>query len=363
MLTKSLGPGGAERLIVNSVLHGTQESFGYQVAYVLSSESHLAPELARHGIPVHDLGARNDYDLRWLPRLRTLLRRERFDLVHSHLPYSAALGRLVVRSLPRAGRPRLVYTEHCDWARTALPVRALNRLTIRDDSAIIAVSEAARAALPTAVRRRAAVVVHGIDPPAATTAAERAATKARLGAGDGQVLALTVANLRPQKGYEILLEAARSIIARGLPVTFVAAGSGPLEGELRAIHERTGLGEAFRLLGHRDDVAQLLGAADLFVLASHYEGLPLALMEAMAAAKPVVTTSVGGIPDVVVDGHNGLLVPPARPDLLADAITALAKDPARRLALGTAARETSARFDARAASSRVEACYRSILGS
>lgn len=361
ILTKSMGPGGAERLIVNGVLHGG-EQFEYQVAYVLSSEDHLAGELVAKGVPVHDLGARHDYDFAWLSRLRSLMRRERFDLVHSHLPYAASWGRLVARTLPRHERPKLVYTQHTPVAVTPLPVRLFNQATMGLDDLVITVSEDVRASLPRGARHRAEVVHHGIDPPATGTRDEQQALRQELGIGEDLVLSLTVANLRAQKGYDVLLEAARLVIDRGVPIVFLAAGSGPQASELNQLHERSGLGQAFRFLGHSTRVALLLGAADLFVLPSYDEGLPLALMEAMAAGKAIISTAVGGVPELIVDGVNGLLVPPGQPEALAEAIASAACDPGQRASLGVAASVAAASLDAGATTAHIEGRYRALLG-
>ena len=141
--------------------------------------------------------------------------------------------------------------------------------------------------------------------------------RAELGVADDEVLALTVANLRSEKGYDVLLDAARLVVAEGVPVRFVSVGRGPLEAQLAAAAEAAGLAEHLRFLRTRTDTPRLMTGADLFVLPSHQEGLPVALMEAMSAGLPVVATIVGGVPDMVTDGVEGLLVPPGRADLLA----------------------------------------------
>ena len=142
---------------------GDRARFDYHVAYVLTGASeHLSEELASAGVAVHCLGVLSHYDLRWLPRLRALLIGEGIDLVHLHLPYTAALGRLVVRSIPRSTRPPVVYTEHNVWQRTTPVVPAMHRATYRLDDADVAVSSAVWTALPRPLRSRTEVVVHGL---------------------------------------------------------------------------------------------------------------------------------------------------------------------------------------------------------
>jgi glycosyltransferase involved in cell wall biosynthesis len=361
VLIKCMGHGGAERLVVSMMRRRDRDRFDYEVAYVLEDRNTLVPQLTEAGVPVHSLGARGNHDLRWTRRLRTLLTEGRFDIVHSHLPYAATFGRLVAATLP-ARRPALVYTEHSMWDKMALAVKALNRVTIGLDDRLLVVSEACRQSLPPALRRRATVVVHGIDLEPIDEARRRheeyrGAVRAELGVADGELLALTVAGLRWPKGYDILLPAARRVVDRGVPVRFVAVGDGPLRRDLERQHTALGLGDHFRFVGERDDVARLLAAADMFVLPSRQEGLPLALMEAVCSGLPVVATSVGELPNLLTDGTDARVVPPEEPSALAEAVLRLVSDPALRARLSAAALGLSDRFDVRRCVHEVEAVY------
>jgi glycosyltransferase involved in cell wall biosynthesis len=317
-------------------------------------------------VPVHDLGGTASMDLRWTLALRRLLVAGRFDVLHAHLPYTAALARLVALSLPRRHQPVVVYTEHSLWNKAAVVTKALNRATVGIDGALIVVSVAARDALPRPLRSRARVVVHGVnrdrfDTLLAQRVAVRAEVRAELGVAEDEVLALTVANLRSEKGYDVLLEAARRVVTAGIPVRFISVGRGPLEAQLASATDAAGLGEHLRFLHTRTDTVRLMIGADLFVLPSHQEGLPVALMEAMSAGLPVVATIVGGVPDIVTDGVEGLLVPPGRADLLAQAVMRVAQDAAlrSRLARGSLARSTI--FDVRSAAAAIELVYTELL--
>ncbi len=363
---KGLGHGGAERLLVDSVATGDHRAYEYEVAYVLRAADSLAGALEERGIPVHPLGADRSLDLRWLWSFRRLLLDRQYAIVHFHLPYTAALGRLVVLTLPRKRRPVTVYTEHSLWTKVSPLVKLLNRATVSRDGALIAVSDAAERDLPRAVRGQSRVVVHGVDlaPSEAMVAARpeiRARIRAELGVGDRELLAVTVANLRSEKGYDVLLEAAHRIAARGLPVTFVAAGQGDQAAALDERRHALGLDDRLRFLGHRTDALALLTAADLVVLPSHQEGLPVVLMEATSVGATIVATSVGGVPQVITDGVNGLLVPPGDPEALADAIARLVTDPSLRDRLGRGAAEGGASFDVARASAEIEALYGELL--
>src|SRR4051794_33644187 len=355
-LIKCLDHGGAERLLTTMVIRGDRSRFRYEVAFARSEMRGLVGVLRDAGVPVHDLGARSDLDLAWTARLRHLLTERRFEGVHAHPPYTAVLGRAVARTLPAAVRPRLVYTEHSLWPHNARVVRWLGRATSRWDDVSIAVSQSNRAALPGSIRRRTRVIVHGVDVDA-VRAAETRDLRSELGIPADHAVVVSVANLRAQKGYPTLLRAARAMVDDGLPVTFLALGSGPLEAELRAEHGRLGLADRFRFLGQRPDALSFIASSDVLVLASDYECMPVVVMEAFALGTPVVATAVGDVPEVVDDDGDGLLVPPGRPDLLAAALRRLVEQPQLRVRLAEAARQTGERFDVRRANADVEAGY------
>jgi len=363
-LIKGLAVGGAEQLLLSLTAASDRQRFDYHVAYVLTGASeYLTEELASVGVAVHCLGVSSHYDLRWLARLRALLVEEEIDLVHLHLPYTAALGRLVVRSIPKTGRPRVVHTEHNVWQRTTPLVRALHRATYRLDDADMAVSQTVWDSLPRPLRSRTEVLVHGLPITELDDVDDtRSEVRSEFGILPGEVLVVTVANMRKQKGYEVLLEAARRLVDDELPVRFVAVGHGPLEEEVRRTRDQLGLGSRFVLTGFRSDAQHVVAGSDIFVLASHYEGFPIAVMEAAAVGVPVVSTAVGDVPHFIGDGGGGLVVPPGDPGALADALRTLVLEPSLRRQMADAARATGSQFDIRRALGRIEEIYDNLLG-
>jgi glycosyltransferase involved in cell wall biosynthesis len=324
--------------------------FDYEVAYVLRQQDALVPAVRSGGTPVHALGAAHDADLGWLVTLRRVLKEGDFDVVHFHLPYAAALGQMVVASLPHSIRPGIVYTEHFVWHQTKFVYRVLLRASMARGERVVTVSQASQDSLPASLRKKARMVVHGVDLTSldsliARRAELRAEVRAELGLAHGELLFMTVANLRPQKGYDVLLKAARAIADLGLPIRIAAVGRGPLRTTLYARHADLALGDRFRFLGQRDDVLPLLAGADAFVLASLREGLPVALMEATSVGLPIVATSVGGVPQMLENEVDALLVPPGDPGALAKAMTRLATDPELRERLGRQAKVRSSMFD------------------
>jgi glycosyltransferase involved in cell wall biosynthesis len=366
-VVKGLGPGGAERLLCAAAAERDRDVFDYDIAYVLPWKNHVVPHLTASDVAVHCVGrgggsARPLLDPRWVIRLGRLLRSGQYDVVHLHSPLVAGVVRPMVRSLGRR-RPRLVSTEHNGWSTYALPTRLVNRLTYQLDDAQFAVSEEVRASVSRRLRSRVELIVHGVQvDEVRAQRSERAAVRAELGFADSDIVVGTVANYRPQKGYPDLMVAAKTTLDIEPRLRFVAVGQGPLEAEVRAEHARLGLGDQFRLLGYRDDAVRILAGCDVFILASHYEGFPVALMEALALGLPVVATAVGGIPDGLTDGQEALLVPPRQPRLLADALLRLADDEALRAAMGAASYRRHSDFDIRRAVRRIEAVYAAVAG-
>jgi glycosyltransferase involved in cell wall biosynthesis len=163
--------------------------------------------------------------------------------------------------------------------------------------------------------------------------------KQSLGFDAGDPVLLVMARLEPQKGHSVLLKALPAIRAEFPRVRLVCAGEGSLRAGLEAEARDLGLEASARFVGHQANVMDWLALADATVLPSHFEGLPLAAIESLAAAKPMIATAVDGTPEVVVNGKTGLTVPPGDVSALAAAICTLLRDPALRRSLGQAGRQ------------------------
>jgi glycosyltransferase involved in cell wall biosynthesis len=328
----------------------------------------MAAELARAGVRRLAIEAVSPFDLREAARLRSALIRERIDIVHSHMFHASCFASPVARS---AGVPCVVETCHGREAwRQGKRLkghfwfdRQIGRLVDR----YIAVSHASARHLQESKRilaRKITVIHNGRDlvnfrPP---TPRDTAVARAQLGLCAGPVI-LTVARLDEQKGHRFLIDALGPLVRFQPHLVALFVGDGPLERELKAQSDAAGLTDHIRFLGYRADVARCLAAADVVALPSLYEGLPLAAIEALGAARPVVATEVDGTPEVVVDGDSGLLVPPADPVATAMAIKRLLDDPqlaARLAANGRAFAERH--FDIRIQVARTVAVYDELTG-
>ncbi len=360
-VVKGLGPGGAERLLVAAAAAHDRSAFTFEVVYLLPWKNHLVEELTDLGVRCTCLEVHDERDVRWAARLRRKLRTEPVDIVHMHSPYAAAITRLVVQSLPRSVRPALVSTEHNPWSTFKPVTRYANAWTARLDDAAFAVSQQARDSMSPRQRAKAEVLIHGVDVKGiAKLRDERRDVRAELGVADHTPIVGTVANYHPKKDWPNLLNAVRILVDRGVDFRVCAVGQGPLEADVKALHAQLRLERVVTLTGYRPDAVRLMAGCDVFALGSTWEGLPVALMEACALELPIVATRVGGIPDTFHDGADALLVPPASPVALADAIQrVIDEDGLRaRLAAGSAAR--AADFDIARAAGRLEDVYRKV---
>jgi glycosyltransferase involved in cell wall biosynthesis len=344
VLLSGLATGGAERVTVSFVRRLRAMGIDVSVCTVTArQDGPLAAELSAAGVPRHDLGAARLADPRGLVRLGRLLARERPDVIHAHGQDAAILAAAARQFHPFP----LVITRHVmEEPTTSLRerLRALAAcVAFRRADAAVAVSHAVAqrlAQLSGVPHRSIHVIPNGIEVESfdRSSAERRIELRAALSAGPDDSLVLVPAVLRD--GKALVLRAVPALRARVPTARVLVAGGGEREAALRSQARALGDGmaDAVRFLGPRTDIPDLLAACDLVVLPSAAEALPTALIEAAAAGRPVVATRVGGIPEVVVDGVSGLLVPPCNPAALADSIATLLFDRARARLYGAAAR-------------------------
>lgn len=367
-LAKGLGRGGAERLIVDAAGMLDRGRFDVEVAYLLPWKDALVGELAEADVPVHCLGQRSAYDMRWAVRLRRLVAERGYDLVHTHAPVPAVAARVGL-----AGpRPRLVHTEHNVWSRYRRLTYWSNAVTYARNDHVVAVSEAVADSIPDRQVRRhglrapVEVVVHGIRlssgerPP---TAQARRQARDTLHLPEDAPVVGTVGNLTAKKDQATLLRAFARVLDCRADARLVVIGAGVLEMTLKREATDLGVDHAILWAGSRPDVPALLPAFDVFTLTSRFEGLPISMLEAMAAGLPMVVTPVGGIGEVITEGREGLFAPVGDPAAVSERLVRLLTDPALRAKMGSAARIRSLDFDLSPAVRRIEEIYDEVLGS
>lgn len=358
MLAKGLGRGGAERLLTGMVRHIDRSRFRVEVAYMLPWKDAFVTEIEATGVPVHCLDARRAISLGWVGRLRDLVRSHDIRLVHTHMPLSAAMARLALRG---TGGPAMLHTEHNLWGRYPRPTRCANALTYGRNARVIAVSGSVAASIRS--RRPVHTVVHGIDI-AALRHGPNAKAQARrtLGLPNHVTVVGTVGNFTAKKDHTTMLRAFADVKREHRGARLVLVGIGPLENMLRGQAQELHLSDAVLFTGMRDDVYDLLPAFDVFVLSSRFEGLPIAMLEAMGSGVPPVATRVGGIPEVITHDQNGLLVEPNDAAELAGSVTKLLADDAMRSRFAASARVRATDFDLASAVRTIEDIYDTAIG-
>jgi glycosyltransferase involved in cell wall biosynthesis len=290
---------------------------------------------------------------RALRALIDFFRREKFDLVHAHMPISGLLARLAAKA---AGVPRIAYTCHGflfnqpgPWWRRSLSLH-LERLGGRMTDVFLTVSEEEAAdARRLRIHPDATAVLNGRSPALFhPDAAARAALRAELGATEQDCVITAVSRLVRHKGHPELLRAMESTPGNAI-LWVVGERLASDHGEDLEPHfarAEAVLGRRIRRLGYRHDIAAILAASDVFCLPSHFEGLPMSIIEAMLTGLPVVATDIRGPREQVRDGETGVLVPPMTVQPLAEALSRLARDPALRARMGAAGQAMALeRFD------------------
>jgi glycosyltransferase involved in cell wall biosynthesis len=326
----SLQVGGMEQFVLRIAV--SQRRQGQEVSILALRGGPLADQAREQGVPVHVPGG-SHRAVRLFRALSTLARLQP-DIVHAHNPTSLHYATLA----KQVSRARVLMTDHGQGLGS---VRSPGNGEWSRTDAVVAVSEAvAQRRDIEPIRGRTRVIPNGVEPAAALRS--RAAVRAELGEPEDRIVAIIVARIDGRKGHETLLRALAHM--QGTPVaarlTLWVAGDGAQRPAMEELAREMGLSPApVRFLGFRSDVPDLLAAADLFILPSLAEGLPLSVLEAMAHRLPVIATPVGGVPEVVVLEETGLLVPTEEPEALAAAIERLGEDEKTRRRLGAAGYE------------------------
>jgi glycosyltransferase involved in cell wall biosynthesis len=342
----SLRCGGAERMVVNLMAHLDSRRIR-SAAVVLGprEDGALEQALRDRGFDVRFLNKKAGFDPGVIVRLRKIVRCIRPDVVHSHLCLHYVLPALV--GLPAV---RQLTTVHLPGdTRYSRVVHPLTRLAFRCGVVPVAVSGEVAAW----VRRVCDVADCRVIPNGIPVSeyrlpcGSRHAWRRAQGLDDADVVFVCVARLEPQKNHALLLDAFARALRHEPHAHLFLAGDGSCRPELELRVRELGLTPQVRFLGQRADVSQVLGGADVFVLASRNEGNPLALMEAMAAGLPILATTVGGVPELVAEGESGLLVAAGDCGSLSARLATLFRNAALRRALGSrAAARARHAFDA-----------------
>ncbi|OPY61758.1 MAG: putative glycosyltransferase EpsF [Pelotomaculum sp. PtaU1.Bin065] len=329
----SLEMGGVEKLVVELAKRFDRDRFDVSVC-TLTEGGVLRADLEKAGIKVFTVKKGQGVDYSLFSRLRKHFVEQKPDLVHSHNPAPWLYGAFAAKV---SGIRHIVHTEHSNLPSDEIKMLFLEKILSRISSVIISDSHVVTRRLVEGQKLSPAnivTVVNGIDTERFNVNDRSIELRRSLGIADEEVVIGNVARLEPVKDHSSLLKAF-SILVRNCPrCRLILAGDGSLRRELERQTRDLKITESVCFLGMRNDIPSLLSIFDVFVLSSLSEGLPLVLLEAMAAKRPVVATRVGGNIEVVDDGVTGLLVPPNDADTLAHYLSMLTRSPHIRQAMG-----------------------------
>lgn len=367
-LISTLHQGGTELAMLRLIGNLDRRAYRVRVAWLLGDSALSAEVEAATGAPPIPIGLRGKIDPAAAVRLCRLLRRERIDLVHTQMDladyYGALAARLVGARLISSKQNADEFRTRRTWKRP--PFLLAERASYTAADAVIAVSEGLVDFLSRSChlpRHKTVVIGNGVDPGIADGAPDRRAARRQLGLpAEGPILG-TVGRLARQKGQIDLLRAMPAILTALPGARLLVAGDGEERDALQAETGRLGLTGSVLFLGQRSDVPAVLAALDLFVLPSLWEGMPQALLEAMAMSLPVVATRSIGSEEIVADGETGRLVPLRDPAAIARAVVETLGNRDRAMRMGEAGRQrVLALHSLPEIASRVDLLYRRVLG-
>jgi len=331
---------------------------GHRVLLACPPASPLMDRARQAGLFVCPVKMRGEWDLPAAWALAGIIARERIELVHFHTAHAHTLGMLAAQ---RAGVPLRFLTRRVDFH---IHGHLLNRWKYGPAlKAILAISEGIRRVLleDGLDPERVITVPSGIDLEQLRTVGDPAPRRHELGIPPKAPVIGMVAALAPHKDHRTFLRAAAKV-KKALPdVRFLIVGEGRLEAELKDLSGSLGLSREVIFTGFREDVLELIKLFDVFVLSSYLEGMGTSLLDAMGLGKPIVATRTGGIPEVVREGENGLLVPAREPEMLAEAIVRLGRDDQLRHRMGARGKEVVKNFSVRRTIERTEEVYSRFL--
>ena len=360
-LISSEGYYGVENMLIALALHLSHQGCRCVVGVFRNSRfphTEVAEQAVRKGLAVEIIACNGRCDWSAVAQIRSLLAKHDVDVLHPH-GYKADLYALAAASRNRVA---LLATSH-NWPSNLLSMRVyagLDRLALRSFDKVIVVSDAVADVLRRwgVAAEKVALIPNGVD----LDRFRSAVPKLRDEIGVNRPLVGFVGRLVPEKGGALLMRAAQQVLAVYPNATFVLVGEGPAHQEWKALVGELGIGKQVVFAGVRDDMSEVYASFDMVVLPSLIEALPMCLLEAMAAGKPVIATCVGAVPRLVVDAQTGLLIEPGDLNALATAIIRLLGNPDLACQLGQNGRAHVAQhFSAEAMAKSYIGMYEQVL--
>ena len=344
--------GGAEAQIA-TLLPSLAKNDLFEISVVLFNDGRLAEELKLHGIRVTVFDEKANGSLALLKHLVSYLRNESCEIIHTHKPKDTVLSGLATLFCRSAVLVRTVHgapEPFTGWNQFKMMFyEILSKIVNKYVAArVIAVSSEIRDLVGYVGNAKIHCILNGVDLDGVQARGKQHVLQKDFGIPENDTVIGIVGRLTPIKGHQTFLKSAARLVQQGSDnVRFLIVGEGPLEGYLRDLAVSLGIAEKVIFVGHRDDVYDVIETIDIFVLPSYHEGIPMVLLEAMALKRAIIASRVGGIPEVVDHGVNGLLVSAGSEEELSEACKLLISYRSLAARLGEAAR------------SKVEACFSS----
>lgn len=354
-LSTSSGPGGAERVISN--LSASLDPARFRAILCLFRPGWIQTHTESRAVSTYVIPTHGMFDWRWMLRFKRLLKAEHVDLIHAH-EFDANVQGTLVAVLSGIPVVATVHGKNYFWekGRRRLAYRWVSRR-----ATMVAVSQDLKHFLVEKVGidpGHVKVVYNGVDALPQIDSSDIRKCREELELPSGSQIVGVIGNLYPVKGHQYLIASIPSVLAKCPNTTFIFAGRGQLEAELRSQALQLGVDERIRFLGLREDIPRILSILDVFVLPSLSEGLSMAILEAMIAGKPVIATNVGGNPELVEDGETGYLVPSQNSQTLADRLITVLTNRDRALKFGTTGqRHAQGRFSLQTMVHEYQALY------
>jgi len=322
----NLNTGGAERLVVNLLEAIDKEKFEVAVCSLYDkSSSPFEEHLEKNGIPIYYLGKRKGLDLRMITRLYRLFKFFKPDVAHTHL----SVQRYALIPQVLCGIPIKLHTVHnIAQKEVDVPGKIVHWLAFHVVGVVpVSISQVVARTVKDVYNIATPIIYNGIPTMQFSGMNEmRNFWREKEGIADSEVIFLHIGRFSAQKNHCLLIEAFEQVIKGRDGLKLFLVGDGELRIKIELLVKEKRLEHCVNFLGLRQDIPELLAACDVFALSSDYEGLPMVILEAMAAGKPVISTAVGGISELVESGVTGILVPSRDPKSLAQAMIQLAND-------------------------------------
>jgi len=329
--SESTWRGGENQLLL---LHQGLIQLGHSSTIVTQPNSELAIKLRMMNENFIGIPMRSEFDFPAAKKISGIIKSKEINIIHTHTAHSHSIG-VLAKMLKR--NVKLIAHRRVDFP---LKKNIFSRMKYSKTDRIIAISEGVKNALIKSGvgEERIAIVYSGIDLGKFDRKFDLNALRKEYRVIEGKFIVGNIAHLTEHKGHKYLIESAKIVTEQSPDILFVIVGEGKLKLELKSLARKLGVNDKVIFTGFREDIPELLYTFDIFVLSSYLEGLCTSLMDAMAMRKAIVATNVGGIPEVVKDSINGILVPPKNPEKLAEAILALRNNEGLRKNMGTAGR-------------------------